>query len=447
MPTELNPLETALRAAIGNNRLPTPPDTPNLGAPFREVLRNMNDKTNEHIWRIAKELRHWLFVLTPGQWQTMEQLDIDDRASEFLHACHYRLTHHDYYPLNERLRTIRSVPEHPADWARWWLEQSREHIGVSRPQDHDPKRDPVSETLNGVILRIAQAAIGSLPDVTQIAAHVGQKPELRLSDVYAATGAVISLAKRLGAHQEAQEHYRLNPDTLSEQLAAGGISCARDMGTLEHPAKLRLQSHWLGIADVYCSRVTNIWWRHDADKHHDILDHAMPPGVFAGLKQFSRAVVGDASLSPAEQQLIMLATPGPIDDNFGNLATLAFHYGLTPAQTQALLDGKDDEITAPPPCPQAIHCLSVCGNLQQAGKIAFPISADGDYQNCRYYQFLAAHGEQEPETREMYAQQLVDRISHRNGKSRLQPPAADEHPDTTEADDTAQPAQQALLGL
>ena len=407
----------------------------------------MNDKTNERLLHIAKDMSRNLFALTPGQWQTLEQLHIDTPASEFLSACHYRLTNHEYYAVNARLRTIRSVPEHPADWSRWWLEQSREHIAVYRPQDHDPKRDPVSETLNGVIARIAQAAIRSLPDVAQIAAHIGHQAELRLSDVYAATGAIISLAKRLDAHQEAQERYRLNPDTLFAQMEAAGIGCARDMGVLEHPAELRLQSHWPGIAEVYCSRVTNIWWRRDADKPHDILDHAMPRGVFAGLKDLSPAVVGDANLSPAEQRLIALATPRPVDYNFGNLATLAFHYGLTPAQTQALLDGRDVEIAAPPPCPQAAHCPTTCGALQQAGKIAFPITADGDYENCRYYQFLAAHGAQEPETREMYAQQMVDRISHGNGKSRRQPPEPNESRDTTDADDPAQPAQQALLGL
>ena len=407
----------------------------------------MNDKTNEQVQRIAKEMSRNLFVLTPGQWRTLEQLNINDNASEFLSACHYRLTCHEHYAVNQRISVIRSVPEHPADWSRWWLEQSREHIGVARPQDHDPKQDPVSETLNGVILRIAQAAIPNLPDVEQIAAYTGQKPELRLSAVYAAAGAVISLAKRLGAHQEAQEHYRLNPDTLSEQMDTAGIGHTKDMGILEHPARLRQQPHWPGIAEVYCSRVTNIWWNRNADQPHDILDHAMPPGVFASLKDFRLPVRGDAGLSPAEQRLIVLTTPRPVDDNFGKLRTLALHYGLTPAQTQALLDGKDNETTAPPPCPQAVHCLSACGRLQQAAEIAFPMTDDGDYENCRYYQFLAAHGEQDPETREMYAQQLVDRISHRNGKSRLHQPDADEQQDTTQADDTGQPAQQTLLGL
>ena len=407
----------------------------------------MNDKTNEQVHRVAKEMSRSLFTLSPGQWQTLEHLDIDDRASAFLSACHYRLTCHEHYAVNQRISVISSIPEHPADWSHWWLEQSREHIGVARPQDHDPKQDPVSETLNGVILRIAQAAIPNLPDVEQIAAYTGHKPDLRLSAVYAATGAVISLAKRLGAHQEAQERYRLNPDTLSEQMDAAGIGHTKDMGILEHPARLRQQPHWPGIAEIYCSRVTSIWWNRNADQPHDILDHAMPPGVFAGLKDFRLPIGGHASLSPAEQRLIVLTTPRPVDDNFGKLATLALHYGLTPAQTQALLDGKDSELTAPPPCPLAVHCLSACGRLQQATEIAFPMTDDGDYENCRYYQFLAAHGEQDPETRELYAQQLVDRISHRNGKSRPHPPDADENRDTTETDDPAQPTQQTLLGL
>ena len=80
-------------------------------------------------------------------------------ACEFLAACNYRMTHYEYHAFNRRLDTTRSVPEYPADWARWWLAQSQEHIGVYRPQDHDPKQDSVSEVLNGVILHIAQTAV------------------------------------------------------------------------------------------------------------------------------------------------------------------------------------------------------------------------------------------------------------------------------------------------
>ena len=106
-------------------------------------------------------------------------------ACEFLAACNYRLPHHEYHAFNRRLDTIRSVLEHPADWACWWLAQSQEHIGVYRPQDHDPKQDSVSEVLNGVILHIAQTATRHLPDAGQIATHIKPKlgPKLRLSDV------------------------------------------------------------------------------------------------------------------------------------------------------------------------------------------------------------------------------------------------------------------------
>ena len=43
----------------------------------------------------------------------------------------------------------------------------------------------------------------------------------------------------------------------------------------------------------------------------------------------------------------------------------------------------------------------------------------------------------------MHAQQLVDRISHRNGRSTPRPP----EPKTTEADIPAPVVQQTLLGL
>ena len=244
-------------------------------------------------------------------------------------------------------------------------EQCRAHIGVYRPQDHDPKQDSVSEVLNGVILHIAQTATRHLPDAGQIATHIKPKlgPKLRLSDVYAAAGAIISLAKRLGAHQAARKYYRLASDTLSGQLDAAGIRYTRDMGSLEHPARLRRQPHWPGISEVYCSPKLGIWWRRDAKHHHDILEHATQPGFFQGRGTSCHQSREIGDLPEAELHLVMLTTPTLADSDYGNLDTLAFHYGLTPAQTQALLDGNDIDTGAPPACPPAERCLAICGRL------------------------------------------------------------------------------------
>ena len=215
------------------------------------------------------------------------------------------------------------------------------------------------------------------------------------------------------------------------------------MGILEHLARLRRQQHWPGISEVYCSPKLGIWWRRDAKHHHDMLEHATPPGFFQGrgTRCHQSREIGD--LPEAELHLVMLTTPTLADSDYGNLDTLAFHYGLTPAQTQALLDGNDIDTGAPPACPPAERCLAICSRLQHTGRTAFPISAYGNYEKCRYYHFLAAHGEQDSESRAMHAQQLVDRISHRNGRSTPRPP----EPETTEADITAPVVQQTLLGL
>ena len=140
MATELTPLETALRAALYGTAPLTVPS--GLTGQTRRVVSDMTAKTTDHAVTVANSLLRQIFTLTPRQWQTLDHIGISQQARQLLEACGNLVKHYEHYPVNQRLDTIAAIPEYPADWRQWWLTNRNSHIGVSRPQDHHPKRDP-----------------------------------------------------------------------------------------------------------------------------------------------------------------------------------------------------------------------------------------------------------------------------------------------------------------
>ena len=210
------------------------------------------------------------------------------------------------------------------------------------------------------------------------------------------------------------------------------------MGWLEHPALLRQQPHWPGIDLAYCSAPAGIWWPRDAAHN----DRMVANRLMRSRPYFRTTPEADATLSQAELRLIQLTTPQHPDHDFGQTETLAFRYRLTPRQTRAILAGSDDAATQiPQPCPQASLCLVICGHLQRTGEADFPINDSGEYQDCRYYHFLAACARQLPDEREAQAQHLVDKIV--NAMPRRPRPEATEAP----AEAEPLPNRQTMLAI
>lgn len=426
MATELTPLETAFRAALYG----TPPLTvpSGLTGAHRRVIADMTERTSEHATRTTNSIRHYLFVLAPGQWQTLDDIGITAPARQLLEACDHLVKHYDHYPVNQRLDTIAAIPEHPADWRHWWVTNRNALIGVFRPQDHDPKQDTVSETLNGVIAAIGHAALSHLPKPADFAAGASPETPARLSTVWADINSTIGLAYRLGIGPEAQAHYPADPESIAAELATASISHTIDMGRLEHPERLRQQPHWPGIDLAYCSAPAGIWWPRDAVHN----DRMVTNRLMRSRPYFRTAPEAEATLSQAELRLVQLTTPQHPEHDFGQAETLAFRYRLTPRQTLAILNGNDAAATEmPQPCPQASQCLAICGHLQRTGEADFPANHSGDYQDCRYYHFLTASAGRTPDERAAQAQHLVDKIINaipRRPKQETTEAAADAEP-------------------
>ena len=119
---------------------------------------------------------------------------------------------------------------------------------------------------------------------------------------------------------------------------------------------------------------------------------------------------------------------------------MGFLNRVSPKAVREYLDG-DSEDPNPPqpgPCPRAAECPSWCGRLQETGEFPFPLTPDGKYESCRYWQFLERYGAMDPEQREIFAQAAAEEErGRRQKKQREQPRSRTEAAEPEPAGDEA----------
>ena len=233
-----------------------------------------------------------LFVLTERQAATLEALALPPELTEGILSLNWLQEEPWYHAMNDRLETIATMPpseqgEKP-DWKRWWMDYANSRIGVHRPQDHDPLKDPVSEMLNQVISAMAQAAAPEIPNHGKMArhmlefgvpnAHSNRRPrpvneKLNLTQVWIMGVKIRSLAWRMGI--TGQEHPARRPDSpeaLLSELEEQGTQVRQDMGTITGLEELRKTLREANIEHMYVNARSGQWHDRKARENH-LLDH------------------------------------------------------------------------------------------------------------------------------------------------------------------------------
>ena len=117
-----------------------------------------------------------LFVLTERQAATLEALELPQELTEEVLSLNWLREEMSNYAVNDRLEIIATMPPSDEgkkpDWNKWWMDHAGSGIGVHRPQDHDPLKDPLSEMLNQVISAMARAAAPEIPNHGKMARHM-----------------------------------------------------------------------------------------------------------------------------------------------------------------------------------------------------------------------------------------------------------------------------------
>ena len=397
-----------------------PPRAGSIPTDMQQLRRQMAEKLAASIRENFRGVLNAKFTLSQGQARTLSEMAIPPETLEQVMELNYLQLVIPNHAINDRLRVISSIPNTPEGkpprWTEWWLEKAQDHIGVYRPQDHDPQRDPVSETLNSVIAAIWEAALPRSPSPATIARHLAEhgwkgngrkRDRIGISDVWAGIIAVRQLAGRLGVPPERRmPQLPESAEALLSELQEEGVQAARDMGTLGTPQEIRSQIDGARTRDLHVSVPGMRWYLKEANLRY-LIDVIHVHGGHQNRVNDPRE-----ELTPAERSLMARTAPEhpgvygiPTDSPDLAAQAIALVNRMTPQAVQQYIDGEteDPHPEEPPPCPQAGICRSWCGTLQDTGEMPFPLTHDGSYQSCRYREFLEKFGEMTPAKREPFA--------------------------------------------
>ena len=406
-----------------------------------------------------------LFVLTERQTATLKALELPPELTEEVLSLNWLREEISNYAVNDRLEIIATMPPSDEgkkpDWNKWWMDHAGSGIGVHRPQDHDPLKDPLSEMLNQVISAMAHAAAPEIPNHGKIARHMLEfgvpeafsnrrtKPKnkkLDLTQVWIMGGKISSLAWGIGI--TGQEHPARRPDSpevLLAELKEQGTQVRQDMGTITGLEELRKTLQEANIEHTYTNTRSGQWHDRNAKENH-LLDHRGYGKDSRNQIRFLEGEEPEEIRTQAEWNLMILTVPehpgakdAPLNRIFGinpdeEASNIGFLNQLSPKAVREYLEGRSEEPNPPmpEPCPRAAECPSWCGRLQETREFPFPLTYDGRYENCQYWQFLERHGDLRPAQRKIFAQAAIDEELEQKEKRRSeQARAAQASPEPT----------------
>ena len=377
-----------------------------------------------------------LFVLTEKQAATLEALALPPELTKEVLSLNWLGEEPWNHAVHDRLKTIATMPPSDEgkkpDWKKWWMDHASSRIGVHRPQDHDPLKDPLSEMLNQVISAMAQAAAPEIPNHGKMARHILEfgvpdtlnnkrtKPKnkkLDLTQVWIMGITIRSLAWRMGI--TGQEHAAQKPDSPEElmaELEEQGTQVRQDMGTITGLEELRKTLREANIEHTYANARSGQW--HDSKaKENYLLDHRGYENSHRNQICLREGEDPGEIRTQAEWDLMTLTVPEhpgmedePIHSPDAAASNIGFLNRVSPKAVREYLEDRSEEPNPPTgePCPRAAECPSWCGRLQETGEFPFPLTQDGRHESCQYWQFLERHTGMRPAQRNIFAQAAID---------------------------------------
>ena len=403
--------------------VPQPKDIDHLATQMAQITRG---KVSEQITQLQRQM----FLLTNGQLRTLDTLDVPIETHQAIRKLNGMVKIMENHAINIRLEVIGQIPPTPKnrekpDWETWWFDHRDSHMGIHRPQDHDPVQDPISATLNTVIAQIAHRAVRHLPDHQSIADRLRAQPDrkkqtpLSLSEVWTTAVKIRKLSYLLGLNdQDIIKNWERTLQDLShsnplapDRILAEVPGLVADMGSITDLVTLKTKLPAQGTGAVLPNTDQAIWYQ------KDIRDsHLMGPLQTSSRVFYDNPDEAPPTTSNAEREFIHLTTPLHPREAQTLIYTqdraaqaIAFINKNTPRATRDYLNGDSDDPTPPnpDPCPMASQCPTDCGRLQASGEFPFPLNDDGDYRKCQYWQFIDQHQHSDPVIRELAATKRV----------------------------------------
>ena len=340
-----------------------------------------------------------LFVLTQRQTATLEALELPPELTEEVLSLNWLREEISNYAVNDRLEIIATMPPSDEgkkpDWNKWWMDHAGSNIGVHRPQDHDPLKDPLSEMLNQVISAMAQAATPEIPNHGKMARlHAG---------IWSPGG--LQQQTHQAKERETGPHPGLDHGRKNKQPGMGDRN--NRAGTSQPEGRTAQRYCWQELKEQGTQGAPGHGDNHRAGGTQENAAGSQTsnirtptPGADSGTTGMPRkttcsTTVGTARTAEtrsaswkeksqkeirtqAEWDLMILTVPehpgakdAPLNRIFGinpdeEASNIGFLNQLSPkAVREYLRNSEEPNPPMPEPCPRAAECPSWCGRLQE----------------------------------------------------------------------------------
>lgn len=364
-----------------------------------------------------------LFMLLPEQIATLESLNLDAQDVEFVQSINFLSRPTRIYNLSNLLKAIETIPPKPSDksqpdWTGWWMTWAKTKPGMHRGTIKNTT--PTEDMLSRVLDAMYEQAIQHWPTYAELSQFISPRKTARLGQIYTMACHITAMATGIQVNYSEIPYRNKSPEQVAEILDGSGIEYERDIGTIGDIAELKALIAPYGIDQISTDETHGTWHSRDVSNSW-IIPYNAPTNIDPRLKLVEdNHHEPDTELSNDELKLIRLTEPTSRQSQITNdlmkhltVSSIARINSMSLNAAMEFLEGTATERPLPehhPKCPITEQCQTNCGHAQRTDLFPFPLTQDGKFESCRYWQFLSININKPPITRELAAQEEIKKL-------------------------------------
>ena len=372
-----------------------------------------------------------LFMLLPEQIATLKSLNLDTQDVEFVRSINFLSRPTRIYNLSNLLQAIETIPpksdeQSQPDWTGWWMTWAKTKPGMHRRTIKNTT--PTEDLLNRVLEAMAEQAIQHWPTYTELAQFISPRKTAHLGQIYTMACHITSMATGIRVNYSEIPYRNKSPEQVAEILDGSGTKYERDIGTIGDIAELKARIAPYGLDQIYTNNSNGTWYPKKLGDSWIIFYNA-PTNINPRLELVEpNHREPDTELSNDELELIRLTEPTSRQSKITNnlmkhrtISSIARVNSMSLNATIEFLEGPETERPIPehhPKCPMAEQCETNCGHAQRTDLFPFPLTQDGKFESCLYWQFLSLNINKPPITRKLTAQEEIKKLTSKTLKAK-----------------------------
>ena len=365
-----------------------------------------------------------LFMLLPEQIATLESLNLDAQDVEFVRSINFLSRPTRIYNLSNLLQAVETIPPKPneksqPDWTGWWMTWAKKKPGMHRGTIKNTT--PTEDLLSRVLDAMTEQAIQHWPTYAELAQFISPGKTARLGQIYTMACHITSMATDIRVNYSEIPYQNKSPEQVAEILDNAGTEYERDIGTIGDIAELKTLIAPYGLDQIYTNNCNGTWY-HNKIGDSWVISYNAPNNINPRLELAKPNYrEPDTELSNDELKLTKLTGPTSQQSQITNdlmknstISSIARVNSMSLKAAMEFLEGPETERPIPeshPKCLMAEQCQTNCGHAQRTDLFPFPLTPDGKFESCLYWQFLSLNINKPPITRELAAQEEIKKFS------------------------------------